>query len=176
MVSGSGSLFHTFQDVRFEATNAGAIAYTGCQFFHVLDCYLDRDCGPAQIAAANYIGPNDLANNPALYPTPGLLEASWCNGSVFERVHHNGGEENPAFDAWFQNSILQPTLSTNGLNPGVFPYAVTEDACKPSKWSIFYNPARNHSVTFRHVFRDLDIRGSSCSRVWLPALRLWIKR
>lgn len=133
-----------FEDCYYINCNAFTFFYKNCQIPTFISV----------TAAGPYAGPLLIASStaaPVGSPWAGQGAYTWFiqsiiyegNGAAF-----GGGKKNAAFDTWFQNSILRPTVANapGNANTGttlaeVYPYAITDLECQPSGF-MFYVAGR----------------------------------
>jgi hypothetical protein len=137
----------TFSEVGIHLCNAMTFCYQGSQNYRYYDCGGSL-CGPIHISSA------------ACYPVGTPYAGGdnyYTDGLYFENTNSKNaaGTANPTFDAWFQDSILRPTVASYSATfPSgyVYPFATTDINTKPSGWGYVYAPFRNGRECYGPTF------------------------
>jgi hypothetical protein len=143
-----------FTNCSYSYCNAFVFCYQGSQNYTYDTVYGEGNCGPVHISSATCFPSGTPYAGEDNYYTDGFTFAN-LNGSL-----STTGIVNTYFDAWFQNSILRPTVGSYSIATSnyIYPFATTLVETKPSGWSLAFVPMRNPRGMFGIEISDIDIR------------------
>jgi hypothetical protein len=156
----------TWENVRFYNCNCGVFVYAHSLAFTFSNCYTLGQTSNLFIGSATCYD----SGNP--FVVGGVEDVGGTD--AFFLVNDLGYgvyscTANRAWDTWFQNSILQPTVlsyAAGNASGALWPYSTTNDALSFPSGRAIYMPFRNARMCFQVTIRNMDNGGAPSFGGW----------